>query len=138
MGKMLIRLTVVGVSLYIIACYVCEVVFHVNIWQGWYRVLFELCVCLCISKQGVYHCRFVKYTAYGITVSDAIVCIDNLFDIFPAAFMVFIPPVIISSCLTTTTILAIDHYIKVKKLKRKYNGRLDRQTVPTRTEETSR
>ena len=121
-----------------ILCYVYEFLFHANIWSDTYRVLFELCVCLCISEQGVYHCRFIKYTAYGVTISDAIVCADGLIDIFPAELMVFLPPMLITTCLTLTTSLAIDHYIKVKRLKRRYNGKSRRQTVPEGTQETPR
>lgn len=128
MSKLLIRLTVVGVALYLVICYIIDIIFGIEIWTQTYYLMFEYCVCLCISKQGVYHCKYIKYTAYGILMSDSIVCLDNATNIFPMPFMVFIPPIIISLGLLTTTVLAIRHYIKVRKIKRR--ARLQRQTFP--------
>jgi len=120
MSKLLIRLTVVGVALYLVICYIIDIIFGIEIWTQTYYLLFEYCVCLCISKQGVYHCKYIKYTAYGILLSDSIVCLDNATNIFPAPFMAFIPPIIISFGLLTTTTLALRHYHKVRKLKRQW------------------
>ena len=128
MSKFIVRLTVISVAIYLILCYFSEVLFGVDIWFQDYYLLFELCVCLCISKQGVYHCKFIKYTAYGILISDSLVCIDNHFDIFLVNFMVFAPAIIIAIGLLTTTTLALRHYIKVRKIKRR--ARLQRQTFP--------
>ena len=118
MSKFLIRISVIGIAIYLVVCYVLSVAIGLDIWSQTYNLLFELCLCLCISKQGVYHCRFIKYTAYGILASDAIVCIDNTFDIFPVNFMVFVPAIIIAIGLLTTTTLAIRHFIKVQRLKK--------------------
>lgn len=127
----MIRVTIVVVSLYLIACYSVEMALQRNIWSQSYYLLFELCTCLCISKQGVYHCKFIKWTAYGILVSDTLVCADNAFDIFTTNFMVLMPPVIIIAGLLTTTILATRHYIRVKRLKK--HGRPLKKAVPPTT-----
>ena len=118
MSKFAIRLTVIIVALYLIMCYIIEFALRINIWSQTYYLLFELCTCLCISKQGVYHCRFIKYTAYGILASDSIVCVDNAFDVFPVNFMVFVPAIIIAIGLLTTAILAIRHFVRVQRLKK--------------------
>lgn len=120
MSKFVIRITIVGVALYLILCYMVEMFFDTNIWSQAYYLLFELCVCLCISRQGVYHCKYIKYTAYGIFMSDALVCIDNAWDIFPVSFMVFVPAAIIATGLGITTLLAIRHYTRVRKYKRRW------------------
>lgn len=99
-------------------CYIIEFALRINIWSQTYYLLFELCTCLCISKQGVYHCKFIKWTAYSILASDTLVCIDNLFDVFHVNFMVLIPPSIIAIGLLTTTTLAIRHFIRVQRLKK--------------------
>jgi hypothetical protein len=122
MSKFTIRFTIIAVALYLILCYVSEIVLGRNIWSQSYYLLFELCVCLCISKQGVYHCKFIKWTAYGILTSDAVVCLDNVYDIFPVNFMVFVPVTIIAIGLLTTTTLAIRHFIKVKKYKHRWEN----------------
>lgn len=121
MSKFVVRITIVSVAAYLVLCYFSEVAFGVQIWFQDYNLLFELCVCLCVSKQGVYHCRFIKYTAYGILLSDALVCFDNHFDIFPINFMVFAPAITIAVGLATTTALAIRHYHRVRKIKHKWN-----------------
>lgn len=118
MSKLVIRLTVVGVALYLVMCYAIAMLFGIDIWSQTYYLLFELCVCLCISKQGVYHCRYIKYTAYGIFLSDSIVCIDNFTDAFPAPYLAFIPLILIVAGLLTTTTLAIKHFIRVRKIKK--------------------
>lgn len=120
MSKLIIRLTVVGVALYLVTCYAIAMLFGVDIWSQTYYLLFELCVCLCISKQGVYHCRYIKYTAYGIFLSDSIVCIDNFTNVFPAPYLAFVPLILIVAGLLTTTTLAIRHYHRVRKLKRQW------------------
>ena len=127
MGKLAIRISVLMVAIYFIVYYIL-LFFEIDIWSQTYYLLFELCTCLCISKQGVYHCKYIKWTAYGILLSDTIVCIDNLFDVFPVNFMVFVPAIIIAVGLSTTTILAIDHYIKVKRLKKIWKIKEKRKT----------
>lgn len=118
MSKFLIRISVIGIAIYLVVCYALSVAMGIDIWSQTYNLLLELCLCLCISKQGVYHCRFIKYTAYGILASDSIVCVDNAFDIFPVNFMVFVPAIIIAIGLLTTTTLAIRHFIRVQRLKK--------------------
>lgn len=127
MGKLAIRISVLLVAIYFIVYYTL-LFFEIDIWSQTYYLLFELCTCLCISKQGVYHCKYIKWTAYGILLSDTIVCIDNLFDVFPVNFMVFVPAIIIAIGLSITTILAIDHYIKVKRLKKIWKIKEKRKT----------
>ena len=121
MSKLAIRLSVIFVAVYLILCYVVEMLFDINIWSQTYYLLFELCTCLCISKQGVYHCRFIKYTAYGIFFSDILVCANNTFDFMPINWTAYVPPIIISIGLLTTTTLAIRHFIRVQRLKKIWN-----------------
>ena len=130
MSKFAVRFTVIAVAIYLILCYIVEIVIGTNIWSQTYYLLFELCLCLCISKQGVYHCKYIKWTAYGILVSDIIVCFDNLFDIFPVNFMVFVPAIIIALGLLTTTCMAINHYIRVKRLKKIWEPKLKEKKSP--------
>ena len=129
MGKLAIRISVLLVAIYFIVYYTL-LFFEIDIWSQTYYLLFELCTCLCISKQGVYHCKYIKWTAYGILLSDTIVCFDNLFDIFPVNFMVFIPTIIIALGLFTTTCMAINHYIRVKRLKKIWEPKLKEKKSP--------
>jgi len=138
MSKLVIRLTILIVALYIGLCHILSVTCGVNIWNHTYTVLFEICVCICISAQGKYHCKYMRWTAYGICLSDLWVSLDELLDFSPYSISIVLPVAFIGFGLITTVSLAIKHYIKVKKLNRMYNGRLDRQTFPTRVEKDTR
>lgn len=118
MSKFFIRITIIMVALYVIMCFIIAASFGINIWSQTYYLLFEICTCLCISKQGVYHCRFIKYTAYGILISDTLVCANNIFDFLPINWTVYVPPSIIAIGLLTTTTLAIRHFVRVQRLKK--------------------
>lgn len=119
MSKFVIRLTVIFVSIYMIVAYLVYLLFGINIWSHTYTVLFELCVCICISAQGTYHCKYIKWTAYGICVSDTMVSIDELFDIFPYTIIVYLPAIIVATDLFITTYLALRHFYRVSKINRK-------------------
>ena len=129
MGKLAIRISILLVVIYFVVYYTL-LFFEIDIWSQTYYILFELCTCLCISKQGVYHCKYIKWTAYGILVSDTIVCFDNLFDIFSVNFMVLVPAIIIALGLLTTTCMAINHYIRVKRLKKIWEPKLKEKKSP--------
>lgn len=118
MSKTIIRVTIILVAAYLILCYLIALIFGCDVWSQSYYLLFELCTCLCISKQGVYHCKFIKYTAYCILISDCIVCLHNHFAILPQNYIVLLQAAIITFGLSTTLALAIRHFIRVKRLKR--------------------
>lgn len=117
MSKLLIRITVILTALFLLACYIFAF-FGIDIWQQWYYLLFELCLCLCISRQGVYHCRFIKWTAYAILLVEVIAYIDTIFDMLPPTAFIVLLMAILTAGITTTTVLAIRHYIKVRRLKK--------------------
>lgn len=118
MSRLLVRITVMMVAIYLVTCYLCALIFGVDIWCQWYYLLIELCFCLCISKQGVYHCRFIKWTAYAIFIVETLAYTDVLFDYMSAPAFIITQTTILTAGIATTTILAIQHYIKVKRLKK--------------------
>lgn len=120
MSKLALRLSILVISLYMITCYIVALASEINIWSHTYTVLFELCLCICISAQGKYHCKYMKWTLYGITLADAMTSLDELFDFVPYNWLAFSPAIIITIGLLTTTTLAIRHYHKVRKLKRQW------------------
>lgn len=124
MSKFIVRCTVLLVAAYLLVCYLAAIVFGADIWSQWYYLLFELCLCLCISKQGVYHCRFIKWTAYAIFVEEVLAYLDVLFDFLPVGAAAFIQPTIIIAGITTTTVMAIRHFIKVQRIKKIWQSRL--------------
>ena len=121
MSKLFIRLTVLFVAVYMVVCHIAAVVWQINLWSHTYTVLFEICVCLCITAQGKYHCKFIRWTAYAITLNDALLSADEMFDFIPYSLIIVLPIIIITIGLLTTTTLAIRHYHRVRKLKRQWN-----------------
>lgn len=121
MSKLALRLSILVISLYMITCYIVALASGINIWSHTYTVLLELCLCICISAQGKYHCKYMKWTLYGITLADALTSLDELFDFVPYNWLAFSPAIIITIGLLTTTTLAIRHYHRVRKLKRQWN-----------------
>lgn len=117
MSKLLIRITILATAIFLLTCYIFAI-FGVDIWQSWYYLLFELCVCLCISKQGVYHCKFIKWTAYAILLVETLAYIDVISDFLTARAFLILMMTILSAGIAATTTLAIRHYIKVRRLKK--------------------
>ena len=129
MSKFCIRILTLLISLYMVLCYLLNLLYGINIWSHTYTVLFEICVCLCISAQGVYHCKYIKWTAYGLTISDTIVSFDEIFDVFSYTIVTFIPLILTIIGLATTTILAIRHFVRVRKINRKWEQKQKRNPL---------
>ena len=135
MSKLVIRLTILIVALYMGLCHILDVTLGVNIWSHTYTVLFEICVCACISAQGKYHCKYMRWTAYGICLSDLWVSLDELLDFSPYGASIILPISLVGIGLLTTITLAIIHYIKVRKLKRRAKS-IRKAISQTNTENT--
>ena len=118
MSKSFIRLSILGIAVYLIVCYFCAYLFGIDLWHETYIIILEICVCLCISAHGKYHCKYLRWTAYGILCADIITSTDDHLDIFPTSLACIIPTMILSIGLLITTSLAIIHFIKVKRVKR--------------------
>lgn len=118
MSKLFVRLTVIAIALYFVICHIAMMVRQINLWSHTYVILLELCVCLCLTAQGKYHCKFIRWTAYAVCLTDIIVSADNAFDFLSYTMATVIPIVVLTLGLSTTLTLSIRHYIKVKRLKR--------------------
>lgn len=118
MSKLFVRITILLVAIYMVICHIAMYFWQVNLWSHTYTVMFELCVCLCISAQGKYQCKYMRWTAYSICLYDTILSADEIFDFIPYSAAVLLPFIIITAGILTTLTLAIKHYIKVKRLKR--------------------
>lgn len=111
-------MTVILVAVYLIVCYLTTAVFRTDIWRQVYYLMFELCVCLCLTAQGAYHCKYIRWTAYGIFVEDCVSTSDTFFDYIPDNIMAVVSPTILTIGLAAATVLAIRHYIKVRRIKK--------------------
>lgn len=118
MSKLFVRITILLVAIYMVICHIAMYFWQVNLWSNTYTVMFELCVCLCISAQGKYQCKYMRWTAYSICLYDTILSADEIFDFIPYSAAVLLPFIIITAGILTTLTLAIRHYIQVKRRKR--------------------
>lgn len=116
MAKLAVRLFVVFTAVYFVQTYIMA-------WLGTecfsdaYIVFAEVVICIVMSSQSKYHCKYLRHTAYGLTASDCITRIDNAFDILSVEASIILPLSIVMSSVTISFLLALRHYNRVLKLK---------------------
>lgn len=116
MDKLFVRLFVVFTALYLIHTYIMAW-FGVECFSDAYIVIAELAICVVMSSQGKYHCKYMKFTAYGLTASDSVTRIDNAFDILGVEASIILPLSLVMCSVTISFVLALRHYYRVLKLK---------------------
>ena len=120
MDKLLVRLFVVFTALYLIHTYIMAW-FGVECFSDAYIVMAELSICVVMSSQGKYHCKYMKFTAYGLTASDSVTRIDNAFDILGVEASIILPLSLVMCSVTISFVLALRHYYRVLKIKYKHH-----------------
>ena len=118
MDRLLVRLFVVFTALYFIHVYIMAW-FGVECFSDAYIVIAELAICVVMSSQGKYHCKYMKFTAYGLTASDSVTRIDNAYDILGVEASIILPLSIIMCSIAISFIMALRHYYRILKLKSK-------------------
>ena len=119
MDKLFVRLFVVFTALYLIHTYIMAW-FGVECFSDAYIVMAELAICVVMSSHGKYHCKYMKFTAYGLTASDSVTRIDNAFDILGVEASIILPLSLVMCSVTISFVLALRHYYRVIKLKSKH------------------
>lgn len=118
MDKLLVRLFVVFTTLYFLCTYIMAW-YGVECFSDTYIVIAELVICVVMSSQGKYHCKYMKFTAYGLTASDGVTRIDNAYDILSIESAIVLPLSLVMFSVAISFILALRHYYMVLKLKSK-------------------
>ena len=118
MDKLFVRLFVVFTALYLIHTYIMAW-FGVECFSDAYIVMAELAICVVMSSHGKYHCKYMKFTAYGLTASDSVTRIDNAFDILGVEASIILPLSLVMCSVTISFVLALRHYYRVLNLKHK-------------------
>ena len=116
MDKFAVRLFVVFTALYFVNTYIMAW-FGIECFSDVYIVFAEVAICIVMSSQGKYHCKYLRHTAYGLTASDCITRVDNAFDILSVDASIILPLSIVMSSVTISFLLALRHYKRVMKLK---------------------
>ena len=120
MDKLFVRLFVVFTALYLIHTYIMAW-FGVECFSDAYIVMAELSICVVMSSHGKYHCKYMKFTAYGLTASDSVTRIDNAFDILGVEASIILPLSLVMCSVTISFVLSLRHYYRVLKLKSKHH-----------------
>ena len=118
MDKLFVRLFVLFTALYLIHTYIMAW-FGVECFSDAYILMAELAICVVMSSQGKYHCKYMKFTAYGLTASDSVTRIDNAYDILGVEASIILPLSLVMCSVTISFVLALRHYYRVLKLKSK-------------------
>ena len=116
MDKLFVRLFVVFTALYLIHTYIMAWL-GVECFSDAYIVMAELSICVVMSSHGKYHCKYMKFTAYGLTASDSVTRIDNAYDILGVEASIILPLSLVMCSVTISFVLALRHYYRVLKNK---------------------
>lgn len=117
--KLLVRLFIIGLCVYFVICALFAFVLNEDIFSSNYVVILELCLCLFVSAQGKYHCKYIKYLAWSIFLSDTITRLDNHYDFLSVGLHNYIPIFIIVLAFFIILIKAIRHFYQVTKRRNK-------------------
>lgn len=120
MGKFLVRITIILTSIYFLFSFAVAQYVGEDILYDYYAILFELCVVVYAYSEGKYHCKHLKHLTLAIFLTDTLTRFDNTFDFLTVSQHNLIPIGILSLGILASTISAIRHFYKVKKIK---NGR---------------
>lgn len=123
MGKFLVRLTIVLVAIYLTLTLLLAQFAGIDILMPYYYILFEVCAVVYCFSEGKYHCKYMKYTALSVLISDIVTHMDNAMDFLSVEGHNFIPIVIIFLGISASATMAIRHFILVLRLKRRLHGR---------------
>ena len=77
MGKLFIRLSVVFIAVYLLFAFIASYFIEKNFWSQSYYVLVELCACIYMTVKWKYHCEYLRWTMYGITLAEIMININN-------------------------------------------------------------
>lgn len=123
MGKFIVRMSIVLTAIYFVVSSLFAQLLGVDILMPYYIPLFELCVVIYAFSEGKYHCKYIKYTALALLLSDTLTQLDNAFNFLTIEAHNLIPVTMIVIGISIGVFLAIKHYIQVIKLKKRLNER---------------
>lgn len=119
MGKFLVRLTLIGVTIYFIFAFLIAQYLGVDILLDFHIVPFELVTVVYCYSENKYHCKHIKHLSVAILLSDTLSRLDNHLDFLSVTAHNLIPIGILALGIATSLTLAFRHFYKVTKLKRK-------------------
>lgn len=122
MDRFITRATVTIVALYFIISFLLAQFAGIDVFRYSYVLLFELCTVAYTFCSGKYHCRYIRWTALAVLLSDTITHADYYFNFLSVDAFNLIPIAILSSGIITSLYLSIKHFIRVHKVRSRQNG----------------
>lgn len=119
MGKFLVIVTLILTSIYFLVAFYVAQFLGIDILNSCYTIMFELCVVVYCHSEGKYHCRFIKYLATSILVTDSISFLDNSLNFLSVSEHNAVGFCCIATGMGMTLYEAINHFYNVSKLKQK-------------------
>lgn len=123
MGKFFVRITIIIVAIYMILGYTLAQWLGINIHENWYISLLELIVVIYCYSEGKYHCKYIKWLALALLLSDTLTRLDYSFNFLSSDAANIIPINIFAISICIMFCQAIRHFYQVSRLKRLKNGR---------------
>lgn len=117
MGKFLVRTTILVVAIYFIVTFLIAQIQGIDVANNIYVLLFEAIVVVYCYSEGKYHCKYMKYTALSILISDTLTRLDYLYDFMSVSLHNLIPVTIICFGLGFSVVKALIHFYQVMLLK---------------------
>lgn len=114
--KFLVRISIVFISLQFLLVYIVALIYRVDLSNDIYVLLLEFCLAVFTTVQGNYHCKYARYTAWGIFSSDSITRADLAFNFIPVSNTAIVSSFILFSCMSISVFLAVRHFIKTIRL----------------------
>lgn len=122
MGRFLVRATIVVSAAYFVLSYIIAQFCGIDMLFDNYVILFESCVVVYCFSEGAYHCKYIKYTALSILLCDIITRLDNRLDFMSTSAHNIIPIFIMTAGIATGVVLAIKHFVRVRRFKKQRYG----------------
>lgn len=119
MGKFVVRVTVILVTIYFLLAFYMAQFIGIDILNHYHVNAFEFCVVVYSFSEGKYHCRYLKFLALGIFVTDTLSRLDNSYNFLSISEHNVICLVILSICIGIALVKAFAHFIKAGRIKRK-------------------
>lgn len=119
MGKFFVRITVLYTTIYFIRTFI-SAWYGAETFNDAYIILFEICLCIIISSQGKYHCRYIRYTSYALTLCDTLTRLDNVYHFMPEESCILMA-LFLYSAIVIPLCLSLQHYYEVQRLNHKRN-----------------
>ena len=118
MAKFFVRITIILTSIYLLLSFYIAQIYGVDILNNFHVLPFELCVVIYTFSEGKYHCRYLRFLALGIFLSELISRLDNSYNFLSVSEHNSLCFCLLSSSIGMALYEAIEHFNHVRKVKR--------------------